>query len=122
MSTSYAPSASAGTFSGGLTAQGTIAALNDAVVMPTLNVGTVGFQLTGTWSGTVSFEGSIDGQNWIAVDADPVPSGAAVTSASANGIFQIPCSGVTQVRARLSAVTSGGVTVTGCTSLAARST
>lgn len=123
MSTSYIPTSGAGITDAGLTAQGTLSVANDAVVMPTMNCGCVSFQLfSGAWSGTVTFEGTIDGTNWVAINADPMPTGAAATSTTAQGLFQVPCAGLSQVRARLSTATSGSITVTGNTSLAPRST
>lgn len=122
MSTSYGPTSSCGNSSSGLTAQGTLAVVNDAVVMPSLNCGAVGFQLAGIWAGTVTFEATLDGVNWVAVNADPVPTGTAATTAAANGIYVVPCSGFSQVRARLSTATSGSATCTANTCLSPRST
>lgn len=123
MSTNYGPTSSCGNSSSGLTAQGALSVADDAVVMPTMNCGCVGFQLfSGAWSGTVTFEGTIDGVNWVAINADPMPTGSATTTATAQGLFQVPCAGLSQVRARLSTATSGSITITGNTSLAPRST
>lgn len=112
----------AGTTSSGTTAQGTLANANDAVTIGTLNVGVVGFQLTGTWTGVVTFEATIDGVNWVAVNADPVPTGAAATTTTANGLYQVPCAGFSQVRARFSTATSGIATCTTNACLSPRST
>lgn len=112
----------AGTTNSGLTFQAILQNLNDALTVPTLNVGVVGFQLAGTWTGTVTFEATIDGTNWISVNADPVPTGAAATTATAGGIYQVPCAGFSQVRARFSTATSGSITCSANTCLAPRST
>lgn len=122
MSVNATPSSSCGTSSSGLTAQGTLGAVNDAVTMPTLNCGVVGFQLTGTFVATLTFEASLDGVTWVAINGNPQPTGAAATTATAAGIVLVPCSGFSQVRARVSAWTSGSIVCTGCTSIAPHAT
>lgn len=104
------------------TSQASLVNLNDALTVSTFSIGTVGFQLAGTWSGTVTFEATIDGTNWVAANADPVPSGAAASTATGNGIYQVPCAGFSQVRARFSTATSGQITCTANTCVAPRST
>lgn len=45
----------------------------------------VGVRLAGTWVGTVSFYGSLDGVNFIPVACTPFASGTAVTTSTSNG-------------------------------------
>ena len=82
----------------------------------------LGIQLTGTFSATVEFEGTIDGTNWF--DVAVLPYGSlydptdAVTSATAAGAWRLDASGLTSVRLNCSTYTSGTVnysvqTVTG---------
>jgi len=73
--------------------------------------GGVAVQITGTFSATVTFEATIDRTNWIAVKADNLNDRTSATTATAAGIFQIPLSGAVQFRARISAYSSGSVTV-----------
>lgn len=73
--------------------------------------GSVGVQITGTWVATVQFEATIDGTNWFSVPAFPPTTGVSVTSTSANGQWIIPSAGYEQVRARVSAFTSGTVVI-----------
>lgn len=74
------------------------------------------FQLTGSWTGTVTFEGCVEGQEGaavpIAVSAVATP-GTLVTSATANGIFRTNngWAGGMKLRARFSTPTSGTVVV-----------
>ena len=75
--------------------------------------GMVGFQLTGTWAGTVTFEGTINGSDWVSllrreVGVDATPSG---TTTTANGVFVVDSAGLLKVRARFSTDTSGTVDV-----------
>jgi hypothetical protein len=68
-------------------------------------------QLTGTWVGTVAFEGSVDGATFVALQVTSPTSGATVTSATGNGVWLVGTTGLRIVRARMSAYTSGVATV-----------
>lgn len=71
----------------------------------------VHFISTGTPVGTVTFEGTIDGTNWIAVPMENA-AGTIVTTATAAGYFRLPESAVVSAfRARISAYTSGSFTL-----------
>ena len=73
-------------------------------------------QLTGTFSATVEFEGTIDGSTWF--DVAVLPYGSlydptdAVTSATAVGAWRLDASGLQNVRLNCSTYTSGTVTYT----------
>lgn len=74
--------------------------------------------VTGTFVGTVTFEGSIDSTtgsdgNYFAVGLKTAADGAAVTTATAAGAFKLPpdMGGLAYFRARVSAYTSGAITV-----------
>ena len=68
--------------------------------------------VTGTFVGTVTFEGTIDDSNWFAVGLKTAADGAAVTSATAAGAFKLPADGpvLSQFRANITAYTSGSIT------------
>lgn len=71
-----------------------------------------GIQLTGTFTGTVQFEETLDsGTTWIAKTVYPVGGGAGVTSATATGQWKFACGGSTNFRVRCSAFTSGPIEV-----------
>lgn len=72
--------------------------------------------LTGTFVGTVTFEGTIDGSNWFSVMAVKLGDGSIATTATSTGMYRIACAGITSVRARVSAYTSGSITATARTS------
>lgn len=81
---------------------------------PTDSLG--GLQLSGTWTGTVQFEASVDnGATWIALGGWPIASGVLsspiVTSATANGVWQFPMAGFTHFRVRCSAAMTGSLVV-----------
>jgi hypothetical protein len=73
--------------------------------------GHVTVQLLGTWVGTVTFDCSMDGINFQTINMTPTNSATAVTTASANGIWQGQLWGVKVFRVRFSAYTSGTATV-----------
>ena len=86
---------------------GNLVALNDAIQ---IRAGTaVSIQLTGTWTGTVNFEASIDGVNFTAVAATPAVGGATASSATANGAWTLPNAGFAFIRLRFNPNTSGTV-------------
>lgn len=71
-----------------------------------------GIQISGTFSGTVVFEQSIDnGTTWIAKNVFPTTGVAPVTSATAAGQFQFRAGGEVYVRVRCSVFASGTIVV-----------
>ena len=76
-------------------------------------LGLVGVQVEGITTATVTFEGTIDGSTWYAVRVLNVTSGAYATTATADALVQVPVAGLDQLRARVSAWTSGTINVTG---------
>ena len=73
---------------------------------------TLALQVKGITTATVSFEATIDGTNWVALRMTPIATGTTATTATADGIYQADVRGLLQVRARISAWTSGTITVT----------
>lgn len=72
----------------------------------------VGVQITGTFVGTLQFEGSIDGVTFAALTMTPIGTSTGVTSATAGGVWSGGAGGLSVVRVRCSAYTSGTATVT----------
>ena len=77
--------------------------------------GALGLQLSGTWVGTVAFEGSIDnGNTWFAVLGQPIAAdgtlGTAASSATGNDQWVFAVGGLSHFRARVDAYTSGAIT------------
>ena len=64
-------------------------------------------QVSGTFSATVTYEGTVDGSNWVAFAATD-----ASTTSTAAEILLFETAGLAEFRARVSAYTSGNVTVT----------
>lgn len=72
-------------------------------------LGAVGLQLTGTWAGTVTFEATIDGLTWVALNMVPSNSATAASTATSNGAWTANVAGFLLMRARFSTATSGTV-------------
>jgi hypothetical protein len=69
-------------------------------------------QVSGTFSGTVQFEGTIDGDNWVAVALVPLAANTTRTSTTAAaGIFAGFLPGVKAFRANVTSYASGSITV-----------
>jgi len=69
------------------------------------------FQVVGTFSGTVTFQATVDGTNWIAVRATNMNTGTAGTTATAAGLYQLGVAGIGIVRANITVYASGTITV-----------
>lgn len=69
----------------------------------------VAIQLAGTFTATVSFEGTVDGANWVALNLTPSNSATPASTATAVGVWSGNVGGYSQVRARVSAYTSGTI-------------
>lgn len=68
---------------------------------------TVGsLQIGGTWTGTIQFEGTLNGTDWVALTVTPFAGGAGVTSTTANGAWAVT-NVLMVVRLRASAAMTG---------------
>jgi hypothetical protein len=97
-----------------VSATGSLAVLNATVTL-SLN-GAIGWaaDVRGTFVGTINFQASIDGTNWVTIPALVYGSAvniATVTSVAAVGAWLGSAPGAVQIRALMSAFTSGSATV-----------
>jgi hypothetical protein len=99
--------------SGRVTLQNAAAATGNGTVMNIDGFKAVAVQVSGTFVGTVTFETSVDGTNFVATGVTPAAGGAAVSTATAPGLWNLTPNGVTQLRVRVSAYTSGTITAVG---------
>ena len=96
----------------------TLDAAEESLLANVEDADTVIFQITGTFTGTLSFETSLDGTNYVALgvlNVGAVSPATFVTSATAAGIFtmtQPTARGISDIRIRMSAYTSGSAVVT----------
>ena len=71
----------------------------------------VGFAVTGTWVGTVFFEGSMDGAVWYGIEATAPDTLAQTNNTIINGNWIVQCGGSQSIRARVGAYTSGTINI-----------
>ena len=92
---------------------GTIAANGASVTLAWKEFynGGVGVQLTGTFSGTLQFEMTINGTDFVAVQTTNVTTAVVGTTASAVGVYFFNCVGALSVRVTSTAWTSGTATI-----------
>lgn len=76
------------------------------------------FEVTGTFTATITWEGSADGSTWFTIPAMRIGGGSGIaTTATGTGLYAVACQGLAAVRPNITAYTSGSVTVNGRTSL-----
>lgn len=92
--------------------QNAAAATGSGSVLDVASYATALFVLSGTYSATVTFEATLDGSTWFQWFAFNY-AGTRGGTATATGVYLSPVVGMFQVRARISAYTSGSVTVRG---------
>ena len=98
-----------GTFTDARTISGNLGALDAESIMDLNGHSTAVFDIRGTFVATVSFEGTVDGTNYVAIPVFNQATEVVSLTAAAAGIFIASVSGFRRVRARVSAYTSGTV-------------
>lgn len=70
---------------------------------------------SGTWNGVVTFQGTLDGTNYVNVQARNVKTGAlgATATTTAAAIYTVPNYGYNKIKAYPSTLTTGSAVVTG---------
>lgn len=98
-----------------VTGSGSLTAQNNAVTLTLNGESGTSFQLTGTWTATVTFEASNDNSNWSTIYAYRAGDNTiqqTVTNSTNNDIYRCTTAGFGYVRCRCSAYTSGTIAVT----------
>lgn len=73
----------------------------------------VAIQVTGTWTGQLNFEATLDGTNWVAHEMVSNMTIGNITNATAgNGVFEASIGGLTSFRVRATAAMTGTAIVT----------
>lgn len=95
-----------------------LGSLNAETIIVADGCSTVTLDLRGTFSLTVEVAGTIDGTNWTLIPMRPVNVASvlyvAAVAGTASGSWVGQCAGFRQVRARVTAYTSGTATATVC--------
>ena len=110
-----------GATKGPITMQNAAVALGNGTAIDVTKAGKGGYavltmQVVIATTAVVTFEGTIDGSNWVSIMATNMTTDArtaTVTNAAASGLYQINVLGLASVRARVSTWTAGAVTVKG---------
>jgi hypothetical protein len=93
----------------------TLNASDEALTLTALTADSVVLQVTGTFTGTITFEASVDGTNYVAIAMKASTQTTAttlVTTTTTTGVFSLNIQGFPNIRARMSAYTSGDAVVT----------
>lgn len=69
---------------------------------------TITIQIVGTFSATLTFEGTVDGATWFSVSASNLATGAAATTTTTTGQYSLSNPGFQRVRVRCTTYASGG--------------
>lgn len=94
------------------TASGALTALNEVVSLPAKGYGTVGVQVSGTFTGTIRVECSLNtSAGWTSVTLKPTGSDTNQTDVTAPGIYIGSSATCSYIRARMHAYTSGTANV-----------
>ena len=90
---------------------GNLAAAAQTVVLALVGNNAAAAQITGTWVGTITFEASLDGTTWTGINAVSASTSTPQTTTTVNGLYRLTPGGLQQIRAIMSAFTSGTATV-----------
>lgn len=75
------------------------------------NLATTGVVVSGTWIGTLTFQGSLNGTDFFDILALPAQDGKISSTTAVNGSFYVNSGGLTSVRLKMTAYSSGSATV-----------
>lgn len=92
--------------------QSAVSATGDGGTLDVSGLASVGFQVSGTFTATVTFEATINGADWFSLRAKNVATGAVAATATAAGGYVADCAGLALVRARVTWTSGTSVTIT----------
>lgn len=93
------------------TLQNAVSATGDGSALEVITHSVVAFVITGTFTATVTFQGTVDGTNYVSIEAVNYATGAKSTTATAAGQFYANCAGLQKVRATVTWSAGTSVTV-----------
>jgi hypothetical protein len=89
---------------------GSLGALNAVLALPVSSDSGCVIEITGTWSGTISFEAGAMSTRYSAINV-VTPLNSVVSSTTGNGLFRVNAGGLFGLRVRMSAFTSGSAAI-----------
>jgi len=92
--------------------RGRIGLLDERIEIDTKGFSTGIVQISGTFAGTISFEATTDGGNFVSIAGMIAGGGAMATSTTGVGLFRFNTAGLVRLRARFTAFTSGTALIT----------
>lgn len=94
-----------------ITATGTLAAAAQTVPLGLNGDASAAIQITGTWVGTITFEGTVDGTTWGSINAVAASTSTPQPTTTVNGLYRLTPGGLASIRANMTAFTSGTAVV-----------
>jgi hypothetical protein len=94
------------------TLQSAVSATGNGSSLSVTGMSAVVFTVSGTFTATVTFEGTQDGSNWASLSATQLGTNTIGTTTTAAGVFEASVAGLTSVRARVTWTSGTSVTVT----------
>lgn len=91
---------------------GRLGVLGEALGIDCKGYSTVGVELSGTWAGTITFEGRTDTGNWVVINGLATNGTTLVTTSTTNGVYRFSTAGIIYFQIRFSAFTSGTLLAT----------
>ncbi len=83
----------------------------DVATFPLAGQPSATFAISGTFSGTITFEATVDGGSWDTLGVTKVSDGTTVSTSTTTGLFAVTNTGFAAVRARCSTYSSGSIIV-----------
>jgi len=93
-----------------LALQSAAAATGNGTAMDVSGYSALAVQVTGTFVATITFEGTVDGSTWVAIQGINYNDGHLASTATAAGLFYIPIAGLELFRARVTWTSGTSVT------------
>jgi hypothetical protein len=94
------------------TLQSAVSATGNGTIFSTDGMSSVIFTVSGTFVATVTFEGTEDGTNYTSLSSVQLGTTSISSTASVIGVYQAECSGLQNVRARVTWTSGTSITVT----------
>lgn len=99
-------------FTPDVTASGTLTAAAQTVALALNGNSGAAAQITGTWVGTLQWEGTVDGTTWVPINAVAVATTGPASTTTVNGLYRLTPGNLVSFRVNCTAFTSGTVVVT----------
>lgn len=93
------------------TSLGTLSAASQTVTLSIFSKSAATIQISGTWVGTITFEGSIDGVTFNSINAVAASTSQPQSTTTVNGLYRLTPAGLLQIRAIMTAFTSGSASI-----------